>query len=74
MQRASTPTFTTWSTSALTVSATEFYRQLCSVLGIEPRGGKPGMFRTIHGQILYLYKDKKLSLNSPSNNRTLLSL
>ena len=25
-----------------TVSVMEFYRQLCSVLGVEPRGGKPG--------------------------------
>lgn len=42
-----------------TVSVMEFYRQLCSVLGVEPRGGKPGMFRAVQEQILYLYKDKK---------------
>ena len=30
-----------------TVSVMEFYRQLCSVLGVEPRGGKPGMFRAM---------------------------
>ena len=26
-----------------TVSVMKFYRQLCSVLGVEPRGGKPGI-------------------------------
>lgn len=45
-----------------TVSVMEFYRQLCSVLGLEPRGGKPGMFRAVQEQILYLYKDKKQPL------------
>ena len=45
-----------------TVSVMEFYRQLCSVLGVEPRGGKPGMFRAIQEQILYLYQDKKQPL------------
>ena len=45
-----------------TVSVMEFYRQLCSVLGVEPRGGKPGMFRAVQEQILYLYKDKKQPL------------
>ena len=45
-----------------TVSVMEFYRQLCSVLGVEPRGGKPGMFRTIQEQILYLYREKKQPL------------
>ena len=45
-----------------TVSVMEFYRQLCSVLGVEPRGGKPGMFRAVQEQILYLYKEKKQPL------------
>ncbi len=45
-----------------TVSVMEFYRQLCSVLGVEPRGGKPGMFRAIQEQILYLYREKKQPL------------
>lgn len=45
-----------------TVSVMEFYRQLCSVLGVEPRGGKPGMFRAVQEQILYLYRDKKQPL------------
>ena len=45
-----------------TVSVMEFYRQLCCVLGMEPKGGKPGMFRAIQEQILYLYKDKKQPL------------
>ncbi len=45
-----------------TVSVMEFYRQLCSVLGVEPKGGKPGMFRAVQEQILYLYRDKKQPL------------
>lgn len=45
-----------------TVSVMEFYRQLCSVLGVEGKGGKPGMFRAIQEQILYLYQEKKQPL------------
>ena len=45
-----------------TVSVMEFYRQLCCVLGVETKGGKPGMFRAIQEQILYLYKEKKQPL------------
>jgi type II secretory pathway predicted ATPase ExeA len=45
-----------------TVSVMEFYRQLCSVLGVEGRGGKPGMFRAIQEQVLYLYHEKKQPL------------
>lgn len=45
-----------------TVSVMEFYRQLCSLLGVEGRGGKPGMFRAIQEQILYLYREKKQPL------------
>lgn len=41
-----------------TVSVTEFYRQLCYVLGISTKGGKPGMFKAIQEQIWYLYKEK----------------
>lgn len=45
-----------------TVSVMEFYRQFCSTLGIEPKGGKPGMFRAIQEQVLYLYREKKQPL------------
>lgn len=45
-----------------TVSVMEFYRQLCAVLGVEGKGGKPGMFRAIQEQIVYLYQEKKQPL------------
>lgn len=45
-----------------TVSVMDFYRQLCAVLCVEGRGGKPGMFRTIQEQILCLYHEKKQPL------------
>ena len=45
-----------------TVSVMEFYLQFCSTLGIEPKGGKPGMFRAIQEQVLYLYREKKQPL------------
>ena len=45
-----------------TVSVMEFYRQFCSVLGVEPKGGKPGMFRAIQEQVFYLYREKKQPL------------
>lgn len=38
------------------------YLQFCSTLGIEPKGGKPGMFRAIQEQVLYLYREKKQPL------------
>lgn len=45
-----------------TVSIAEFYKQLCSVLGIPAKGGKPGMFKAIQEQIWYLYKEKRQPL------------
>lgn len=45
-----------------TVSIAEFYKQLCGVLGISPKGGKPGMFKAIQEQIFYLYKEKRQPL------------
>ncbi len=45
-----------------TVSVMEFYRQFCSVLGVEGRGGKPGMFRSIQEQVYSLYKEKRQPL------------
>ena len=36
--------------------------QLCAVLGLEAKGGKPGMFDAIQSQIFHLYKDKRQPL------------
>ncbi len=45
-----------------TVSVAEFYKQFCEVLGVSDKGGKPGMFKAIQEQILYLYRDKRQPL------------
>lgn len=45
-----------------TVSIGEFYRQFCDILGVSQKGGKPGMFKAIQEQILYLYKEKRQPL------------
>lgn len=45
-----------------TVNITEFYKQLCDILNIPPKGGKPGMFKAIQEQIVYLYKEKRQPL------------
>ena len=45
-----------------TVSVSEFYRELCYVLGLSAKGGKPGMFRSIQDQVWYLYKEKRQPL------------
>lgn len=45
-----------------TISVMEFYRQICACLGVEDRGGKPGMFKSIREQIWYLYKEKRQPL------------
>lgn len=45
-----------------TVSVMEFYRQFCGVLGVEDRGGKPGMFKAIQEQVYSLYKEKRQPL------------
>lgn len=41
-----------------TVSVTDFYKQLCDILGVSSRGGKPAMFQAIREQITCLYRDK----------------
>lgn len=41
-----------------TISVADFYKQLCSILGVSDKGGKPGMFKAIQEQITYLYKEK----------------
>ena len=45
-----------------TVSTMEFYRQLCTVLNIEPRFRKHEMFKAIQDRLHYLYKDKRRPL------------
>ena len=42
-----------------TVSVGDFYKQLCDILGLEARGGKTVMFRSIQDRLRYLYKEKK---------------
>jgi type II secretory pathway predicted ATPase ExeA len=41
-----------------TISVTEFYRQLCTQLGLEQSGRKTGMFKSIQDRVHYLIKDK----------------
>ena len=45
-----------------TVSVAEFYKQLCYILGVSNKGGKPGMFKAIQEQIWYLYHEKRQPL------------
>ena len=42
-----------------TVSVTQFYQQLCAVLGIERSTSKSAMFSAIQAQLLTLYKSRK---------------
>lgn len=42
-----------------TISVTEFYRQLCNQLGLEPGGRKTEMFKAIQDRVLYLIKEKR---------------
>lgn len=45
-----------------TVSVSEFYKQLCTSLGLEVKGGKTTMFKSIQERIYYLYKEKRKPL------------
>ena len=45
-----------------TISVADFYKQLCSTLGVSDKGGKTGMFKAIQAQITYLYKEKRQPL------------
>lgn len=45
-----------------TISVVDFYKQLCSLLGVSDKGGKTGMFKAIQEQITYLYKEKRQPL------------
>lgn len=42
-----------------TVSVSEFYRQLCLELGLEPTSRKADMFKAIQERVRYLLKEKK---------------
>ncbi len=41
-----------------TISVTEFYRQICTHLGLEQSGRKTDMFKSIQDRVRYLIKDK----------------
>ncbi len=45
-----------------TVSVSEFYKQLCTSLGLDVKGGKTAMFKNIQERIYYLYKEKRQPL------------
>lgn len=45
-----------------TISVTEFYRQLCTCLGVDTGGGKTAMFKGLQERIYYLYKEKRRPL------------
>ena len=45
-----------------TISVSDFYKQLCAILGVSDKGGKTGMFHAIQEQITYLYKEKRQPL------------
>lgn len=48
--------------SLSTISVTEFYREFCTLLGLEASGNKTGMFRAIQERVYYLYREKKQPL------------
>ena len=45
-----------------TVTVGEFYRQWCDLLGVEKKGGKPGMLRSMKEQMMIMYKAKRQPL------------
>lgn len=48
--------------SLSTISVTEFYREFCTLLGLEGSGNKTGMLRAIQERVYYLYREKKQPL------------
>lgn len=48
--------------SLSTVGVSDFYRQLCDILGVSQTGGKPARFKAIQEQIYYLYKERRQPL------------
>lgn len=45
-----------------TITVAEFYKELCTILGVSDKGGKPGRFHSIQEQIYYLYHEKRQPL------------
>ena len=45
-----------------TITVSEFYKELCTRLGVSDKGGKPGRFRAIQEQIYYFYHEKRQPL------------
>ena len=45
-----------------TVGVLDFYRLLCTAVGVEPKGSKPSMFRAVRDQLYYLYREKRQPL------------
>ena len=45
-----------------TVTVAEFYKELCTILRVSDKGGKPGRFHAIQEQIHYLYHEKRQPL------------
>lgn len=45
-----------------TISVSEFYKQFCFVLGLDTKGGKTNMYKSIQDRIYYLYKEKRRPL------------
>ena len=69
LQSHSSRTRTTWNTSACRLSALPNSTancarssELCEILGVSLRGGKPGRFKAIQEQIEYLYREKRQPL------------
>lgn len=51
--------FVTGYISLSTVTVWEFYKQWCDLLGVEKKGGKPGMFQNMKEQMLSMYKKRQ---------------
>ena len=45
-----------------TITVAEFYKELCTILGVSDKGGKPGRFRSVQEHIYYLYQEKRQPL------------
>lgn len=45
-----------------TISVSEFYKQLALLLGLDAKGGKTTLFKSIQERIYYLYKEKRKPL------------
>ena len=61
-----------------TVTVGEFYRQWCDLLGVEKKGGKPGMLRNMKEQIppetvMFLIQESLLYQDTPSGNAVFVS-